>query len=259
MSWSRKKIETLSENVRVATGNIFRFPEIKNRLLRFGFDDDRLNEGLAKADNVESLYIGRKTIFGLQMVATKRLIDMIDAAYIYYMDYASVVKKHLKRNIQVLEVLGLRGNRRKTLSGTLTQAKQFFTGLKNNQEILDMVACLGITQQVIDDGIAKLDELQNENELQEAVKGDVQTTTQRRNRAIEDLNDYWQVLKTSVNREFKDEPQLKEKLEIKEYTPGYVKKKKTEEPTDPTQTDPTQPVEQTTDTTQEQQGETTNQ
>jgi hypothetical protein len=249
----------LIERVRVAIRNLFAYPELKARLLRFGFDDDKLRLGLTKADNAEALLIGRKTKFGLQLKATKKLLDMIDETFRHYMDYASMVKMRLRKDKQTLEILGLRGKRIKTLMGFLLQAKQFYQALIDNPDILAFVADMGITQQVIDDGLAELNTLESENELQEALKGDAQNTTQLRNHAFEDLYDYWLLLKTAADREFVDEPQLKEKLKIKEYTPGYKKKKKTEEPTDPTQTDPTQPVEQTADTTQEQQGETTNQ
>ena len=184
---------------------------------------------------------------------------MIDEVFAYYWDYASMVKIRFRKDKQTLKLLGLIGKRVKSVMGLIVQVKQFFQGLMDNPDILALAAADGITQQVIDDGMAKLDTLESENEIQEALKGDAQTTTQRRNLAFEDLYDYYKLLKNAADREFIDEPQLKEKLEIKTYSPDYVKKKKTEEPTDPTQTDPTQPVEQTTDTTQEQQGETTNQ
>ena len=258
MTWTKKRMGKLIETVRVAIRNLFRFPELKDRLLRFGFTDEKLTEGLTKADNAESLYIGRRTKFGLQLIATKRLIDMIDEVFAYYWDYASMVKIRLGKDKQSLELLGLRGKRLKTLMGLLLQARQFFQALIDNPDILAFVADQGITQQIIDDGLAKLDTLESENEFQEAAKGEAQNTTQRRNLAFEDLYDYWLLLKTAADREFVDEPQLKEKLGIIEYTPGYKKKKKTEEPTEPTQTDPTQPVEQTAETPQEQPGETAN-
>jgi hypothetical protein len=259
MTWTRKRMGKLIETVRVAIRNLFRFPEIKDRLLRFGFTDEKLTNGLALADNAESLYIGRRTKFGLQMTATKKLLDMIDAVFTYYMDYASMVKIRLGKDKQTLEVLGLRGKRIKSLMGLLLQARQFFQALIDNPDILAFVADQGITQQVIDDGLAKLDTLESENEFQEALKGDAQNTTQLRNKAFDHLYDYWKLLKNAADREFVDEPQLKEKLEIKAYTPGYKKNKKTEEPTDQTQpdepqTDPTLPVEQTAENTQEQQG-----
>ncbi len=263
MTWTRKRMGKLIERVRVAIKNLFAYPELKARLARFGFDDDRLGDGLSRADNAESLYIGRRTKFGFQLIATKRLIDMINEIFAYYWDYASMVKIRLGKDKRTLELLGLRGRRIKTLMGFLLQARQFFQALIDNPDIMAFVADLGITQQVIDDGLAKLNTLESENELQEALKGDAQTTTQLRNKAFEDLYDYWKLLKNAADREFVDEPQLKEKLGIIEYTPGYKKKKKTEEPTEPTQTeptqtDPTQPVEQTAETTQEQPEETAN-
>jgi hypothetical protein len=238
-------MKQLIERVRVAVRNLRKFPELATRLVRFGIDDDRLTQGLTKADNCEALFIGRKTKFGFQLIATKRLIDMIDEVFAYYWDYASMAKIRFSKDKQTLKLLGLTGKRIKSVMGLIVQAKQFFQGLIDNPDILALAAADGITQQVIDDGMAKLDTLESENEIQEALKGDAQNTTQRRNLAFEDLYDYWKLLKNAADREFVDEPQLKEKLEIKE-------------PTEPTQTDPTQPVEEPVATTQEQPGETAN-
>ena len=56
-SWTSKKMKQLIERVRVAVRNLKKFPELATRLVRFGIDDDRLTEGLTRADNCEALFI----------------------------------------------------------------------------------------------------------------------------------------------------------------------------------------------------------
>jgi hypothetical protein len=129
-------------------------------------------------------------LFGKQLITSKRLIDMIDEVFAYYWDYASMAKIRFSKDKQTLELLGLRGKRVKTVMGLIVQAKQFFQGLMDNPDILALAAADGITQQVIDDGMTKLDTLESENELQEAAKGDAQNTTQLRNEAFDDLYEY---------------------------------------------------------------------
>jgi hypothetical protein len=104
--WTRKLMETLLKNARRAITNALAYLDIQEKILRFGYDAAKLNAGHALYKKAQSLYIARKTKWGLQLAATKDLIDMIDAVYVYYMDYAKLVRKRLKRNKEALTILG---------------------------------------------------------------------------------------------------------------------------------------------------------
>jgi hypothetical protein len=242
-NWTRKLMETLLKNARRAITNALAYLDIQEKILRFGYDAAKLNAGHALYKKAQKLYIARKTKWGLQLAATKDLIDMIDAVYVYYMDYAKLVRKRLKRNKEALSILGLTGKRKLSLSGLLTQATLFFQNLKDNQELFDQVSDLGITQQVLQVGLDKLAALENEDEFHESVKGEAQDLTVERNKVFTELNDWMSEFETASRSALKDTPQRLEILGFREYSEGYkpASSSKDEENTD-TNTTPPAPV-----------------
>jgi hypothetical protein len=220
-SWTRKRMETLLKNARRAITNALAYLDIKEKILRFGYDETKLLAGHALYKKAQSLYIARRTKWGLQLAATKDLINMIDAVYVYYMEYAKLVRKRLKRNKEALSILGLNGRRALSLSGLITQASLFFQNLKDNQELFDQVSDLGITPQVLQAGLDKLAALENEDEFHESVKGEAQDLTVERNRVFTELNDWMSEFETACRSAMKDTPQRLEILGFREYSEGY--------------------------------------
>jgi len=219
--WTRKLMETLLKRARRAITNALATLDIKEKVLKFGYNDEKLNAGLALYKKAQSLYIARRTKWGLQLAATKNMVDMIDAVYVYYMEYAKLVRKRLKRNKEALTILGLTGRRLSSLSGLLTQAMLFFQNLKDNQELFAQVTDLGITPEVLQVGLDKLAALEGEDEFHESVKGEAQDLTVERNKIFTELNDWMSEFETACRSALKDTPQRLEILGFLEYSEGY--------------------------------------
>ncbi|MDQ1353810.1 MAG: hypothetical protein QG657_4117 [Acidobacteriota bacterium] len=220
-SWTRKRMETLLKNARRAITNALAYLDIKEKIQRFGYDETKLLAGHALYKKAQSLYIARKTKWGLQLAATKDLIDLIDAVFVYYMEYAKLVRKRLKRNKEALTILGMNGRRALSLSGLITQATLFFQNLKDNQDLFNQVSDLGISQQVLQVGLDKLAALENEDEFHESVKGEAQDLTVERNKVFTELNDWMAEFETASRSALKDTPQRLEILGFIEYSEGY--------------------------------------
>lgn len=239
---SKKLMRFLLRNVRSAINNIRRNDELKTRVAEFGFDDAGLDRGMEIHARAKALYRKQTSVYGDQYIKSARVRDMVKDLKNFYMRYAKLIRRRLKRDETLMTILGLNGKWDKTLTGLIDRTTVFFTKITEKREIFDKVSNLGISEEKMGEGLTKIDNLNDEEEIQESLKSEAQDTTESRNKVFQELYDYHSELRQGVMNGTEDRPQLREAAGIKAYSDGYLrqrrkKKQEEEEPGTETPTD----------------------
>lgn len=123
---SKKSLDERLVAAQVAVTNVLADNEIKKYLAEFGYDETRLSEGKMLLDRVNQLQQAQLKEYGDQYQATGALQELMDKADREYMRSVKVARIALRQDYALYHKLDLDGLRKKTFSGWLTQARQFY-------------------------------------------------------------------------------------------------------------------------------------
>ncbi|MEM9091615.1 MAG: hypothetical protein AAGC93_23110, partial [Cyanobacteria bacterium P01_F01_bin.53] len=104
--------------------------------------------------------------------------------------------------------------RKKSLSGWMAQATQFYKNAMGNKDILKALQEFGITERKLKTGLTQLKVIEAANLKQEEEKGDAQAATQKRDAALDELQDWLSDYLAIAKIALEDDPQLLEGLGI---------------------------------------------
>ncbi len=206
--------------------NIRNNEELSLRIQKFGFGEEALTKGETLYGTAEGLEQSHNTIYAKQHQQYTIVMDKFDDFYAYYMGYAKVVRRRLKRDKNALEILGLRGPRKKMTIKVIEQARQFFNNVISDQDIFAKVSDLGISAETMQTGHEKITALIDAIAVQDEYKSDAQNMTVEKHNAFSILNDYWMELREALINSTKDKPQLLERAKIPAYSPEYLRRKR---------------------------------
>lgn len=246
----------LLDVVWMAIQNVKKNEDLKLRVLQFGFGDESLARGEQLYTEAEGKFQAHNKIYAKQHKQGEVVKEKFDDFFSYYMGYAKLVRRRLRKDKRALEMLGLLGPRKKKMIKVIEQARQFFNNIISEQDIFDRVSDLGITPESMQGGHDKIDALLDENAIQEEIKSDAQDMTVEKHKSFSTLNDWWMEFRQALINSTKDKPQLLERAGIPAYSPEYLRQKRAKNKADKTQTDDstqstdpdTQPTEPNTQT-----------
>ncbi|MCP5102098.1 MAG: hypothetical protein GY950_01900 [bacterium] len=228
-----KKIDDLFERAEVGLANAKKDPYILKRISQYGFDDVRLGVGTALLKTARADVQRQLKLYAGQQTVTEKLRKKRLEAGGVYMSFVKMVRRSFKGDVQVIQLLGLKGLRFRTLGGLIEQGTQFYENAINNDEVFAKIQSVVGTKENLQAGWNLIKECAELNRKQENAKGKAQNATEQRDKNIRALRIYMANFTTACRAALKESPQLLEKLKIKAYSKGYKKnKKKTAEPTD---------------------------
>jgi len=200
----------------VAIDNALSDNEVKILLAVFGYDDTRLNVGKTLLDTTNQLQQTQQKEYGDQFEATGALKEAWEKADKEYMRFVKVARIALKSEHALYQKLDLSGTRKKTLSGWLAQAKQFYLNALADTVVLEKMAAYGMTQAKLEAGKTQIEETETANASQEKEKGEAQQATLERDNAVDLLEDWLSDFIAIARIALEEKPQLLEKLGIVE-------------------------------------------
>ena len=173
-----------------AIANALSSEEIKSAVLNYGYDDARLKEGEAlytKASDLQAIQVKE---YGEQYSATDALYLARAIANKTYMENLKIARIALIGDRGAGASLHLAGLRKVTFSGWLKEAKTFYTNALGSSEVTSAMGRFGITQEKLEAGQKLVNEVEIKlnNQLKEI--GDAQNSTQKRDEAFEELQDW---------------------------------------------------------------------
>jgi len=216
MAKPKKSLAARLLAAQVAIDNAISDSEVKSLLTELGYDDTRLNEGKILLDTTNQLQQTQQKEYGDQFEATGALKESWEKADKEYMRFVKVARIALKSEHALYQKLDLSGIRKKTLSGWLAQAKQFYLNALADTVVLEKMAAYGMTQAKLEAGKTQIEETETANASQEKEKGEAQQATLERDNAVDLLEDWLSDFIAIARIALEEKPQLLEKLGIVE-------------------------------------------
>lgn len=196
----------------LALNNAKDLPDILADLSLQGYDEPKLDEGLALLDTAQTAVRTQDREHGEQLDATDDLSAEAKAARKLYMRHVKLARVVLVDDRGLQEDLGLRGRRKRSLVGWLDQARNFYSSALAKPEILAKLDAVKITEPVLTDALAAMEAVEEQRRKAREEREDSQSATVAKEEAMAPL-DTWMGQFFKVARVvFEDEPQKLEAL-----------------------------------------------
>jgi len=152
MKFSKKRISALLESSKIALNVAMNDEEIKNALLKYNFDEARLNEGLELYNNASQLAADQKKEYGEQYSAREEFEKVFEEGNAIFIEHSKFSKLAYRNNANKLAKLGIVGNRPTTITGWLDQAKSFYKNALSDEELISKLSRYAITKEKLEAG-----------------------------------------------------------------------------------------------------------
>jgi hypothetical protein len=200
----------------VAIDNAMTDEEVKTLIAAFGYDETRMNTGKALLNTVNQLQQTQQKEYGDQFQATDALNGLLMQADAEYMRFIKISRVALKSEHALVQKLALNGRRKKSFSGWIAQAKQFYLNALSDPAVIEKLGGYGMTQEKLEAGKALLEQTETANATQKKEKGEAQQATLDRDKALDELEEWLGDFIAITRIALEDKPQLLEKLGIVE-------------------------------------------
>ncbi len=188
--------------------------EVAERLSRFGYTAEKLQEGWALYEQAQQLYQEQEDRYGDQFGATDAFRKAWEEAKELYGKHLTIARMLFKGNRDIEQDLALEGKRPQAFNPWLEVAVQFYDNALAQTAILERFAELGLTAEMLQEGKAKVEAVAAAEHAQEVARGKAQEATRRRDEAFAALGAWMEDYLTVAKVALKDAPQLAEMLGI---------------------------------------------
>ncbi len=186
--------------------------EIMDLVKQYGYTKDRLEGFDADYEEIYELDQKQKKETGIQLESSKKLDDLYIVFEESYMDFIKVSRAIFKDKDSAYISLGLRGERKKSMSGIINQAKTFYTAALKDNEILNMFIAKGISKENLEEGYKHLNDLLDEYYFHNKEMEDKKVLTKKRDEKFDTLVEEMSEYKTFALFALKGRQDLKNKL-----------------------------------------------
>jgi hypothetical protein len=198
---------------------------IKEKILSIGYDENRLNEGLGVQETAgnsrENQLIAMHTAKSLH----SRLEEIFTANRNSFIADSRLLKSAFIRDIPVKEMLGLKGNRKRSVTGYIEQARTFYHTLLVENEILDRLALFNFTPETIQTKLAGVDEVAKAYGVYKGAEKEAQDATSQCEKDFKKLQDWIRIFQDACRIVLVEKTQLLEKVGILVRSAKLKKKK----------------------------------
>lgn len=202
----------------ITLSNALNIADIAEPLSAYSYDPARLRVGLALHEEAQAAQARQRSEFGEQQAATAAFDSAWDNADECYMRLVKLTRVALKNNPEAASILGLHGDRKRSLSGWFAQAQQFYDGLAAHPEITAKLTAYGITADKLAAARAEYSALRAAHNAPSHERGAAQQATATRDAAFDALDEWMSDFIAIAKIALEDEPQLLEKLGILAYS-----------------------------------------
>lgn len=200
--------------------------EIKGKISQYGYDDARLDELLAlNALTVDKLQ-EFESLSGQQLDATNRLKEKYESEYNQYSVYRQIAHKIFvgEEYKGLRSQLGMDVDIKTNFEGFMEQAKQYYEAAIKNQDRLQGVLEITLTNEKVQERLNALLEIKRLNDEQESAKGKAKAVRQERDASYIELRKAWENFKIVCRHLFKDNDAYLKILNIKPKKKKIAKK-----------------------------------
>lgn len=188
--------------------------DIRQRLVKYGYTDEKLAEGEKLYQKAFDLYTQQKEEYGDQYQATDEKETKRKEIHKIYMQHLTLARLAFKNDDKTYGSLDLIGRRKGRFYNWLNQARLFYVNLLKNEERQTALEQFGIKKEQLEEMKKQLDELEIIYVNQQQEKGEAQEATKIRDDAFEQLDEWLSDFFTVVRLALHDKKQLLESFGV---------------------------------------------
>ncbi|MCP5053517.1 MAG: hypothetical protein GY940_40500 [bacterium] len=204
MLLTNKSIEQYLESTRITLVSLGEDTLIKEKVLVYGFDDQRLLEGITLRNEADTLYHSLLTSRGKQARLSFDVDKMFNKAGSRFSAHVKILKTEFFDTPALNKELGLEGRRKRTIPAFIVQATNFYTNSMTKQHILDSISPFGMTAERIQEELAFVNDVKKLHLEHAQSQGECQRLLEERDLKLARLRRYMYQLKTVLFLMFDD-------------------------------------------------------
>ncbi|NIM15191.1 MAG: hypothetical protein GTO45_24770 [Candidatus Aminicenantes bacterium] len=214
MAFSNQELEDYLLETRVTFENVSTHTSFKATILDFGYDENRILEGVNKrveAQRLFRLYIEKRQ----QKLGLKKKLDaLFKAVYGEYSGHIQRLRKELILDEEATEILVLNGPRDRTRSGFIEMSTNFYTTAIKDIDMFNKIQRFGFTVEKLQSGLDGVEAFAVMNSQYEKLKGECQRLVVERDEAFKDLRRWMAAFIATCRVAYKDNLQTLEEVGI---------------------------------------------
>lgn len=192
MATKRKdSIDSFLQQVRLGIQNAQDVPEIASALAAFGFDAARIQAGADLLATAETLQAVQVKEYSEQYQATTALNEAQAAADKLFGIHRKLAKLALRDDPDAQKALLLHENKKQALDPWLGQAGVFYKNVLGDPDMLAALAKYNVTEAQLLEGQTAVVAVATLNASQEKEKSEAQKATKARDKALDNLDDWY--------------------------------------------------------------------
>jgi len=199
-------------NAKLAIDNALNTPKIKEALADYGYNDKKLQEGLALYEAATQSFQTQQIEYGEQFDATQALQDLRETAYKSYIRLVKIARIAFENQSGIAAQLAINGPRKKDLIGWMEQADLFYKNALSQPKVLKALEAYGITAEKIEVAQAEMVAVSQARAEQVKGRGEAQNATKVKEIAMNALDEWMSSFIKIARIALEDSPQLLEVL-----------------------------------------------
>lgn len=225
--FKKSSLEDYFHNSRTALTNARDNQRIYSLISAYNFDTAKLEQGLTLLDRLVAADKAKTDSHGLQLVARRTMLKLLEETHPVYMEHANFAKLHSRTNTARLSRMILFTPKESNVNNWLRQTDTFYTNIFLDPDLLASLESSTITAEKLTANYEKVKTITAASIKYQETIGLAQTATAARNKLIEEFNFFMKEFIFVCRVALKNEPQLLEILKITVLSAGYFRKKKT--------------------------------
>lgn len=189
-------------------------PEIQEKLNPFGYTFEHISEGRILLDRATGLMTAQVKGYSKQYLAYGEFGKFWKSVYGVYMITLKVVRVAFTGEPEMLQRFNATGERNRSLSGWLRDAKILYTNLLNSPEALDVMGRYGYTFEKLNSEFQDVSEVERLHSKHLSEMGNAQQSTVERDEAFDALCKWYSNFRAIARIALYEKPQLLEALGI---------------------------------------------
>ncbi len=215
---NKRSISELLNSAQIAISNTLNDDQILNIVSKYGYTQEKLNEGKQLYETALEAVNNQKKMAGSQFLATENLKKVEKIAREAYLNFSKVARAVFDNDRALLAQLGITGKMPLKTADFITLGYNVFNNAINTPEILNSLSHFGYDLPKLNSEKQKIIDFDHANQRQEAAKGAAQQATKVQEEALKNLDkwlsQYVKIAKVALS----ENKQLLEKLGLRVYS-----------------------------------------
>jgi hypothetical protein len=211
---TKRDIATKLHNIENGILGVSNSPEIQSRMIPFGYTPERIDQGFTLLNKAKRLTATQVGNYGDQYSATDKVDKLLADKYANYIVTVKVARVAFKHRPDMLVKFRLTGRRSRSLSGWLNDARIMYTNILETPDALSILAMYGYSSEKLVAELDGVDQVEAMHSIRLGEKGEAQQSTLERDKAIDEICDWYSDFRAIVRIALYDAPQLLEALGI---------------------------------------------